>query len=145
MRQRSLLQICISLLKCEIYKIIQEQLLKICKKKRIWIRKWILKREEYGILNRLMTELALEEPQDYRNIMRMPGNKFEEYYNLVVPLIQRQDTYMRLVIPVKVKLEITVRFLAGGEYFKYLSSFHPRSTVCHRLSFMCIHTSTDNQ
>lgn len=72
-----------------------------------------------------MRELALEEPEDYRNILRMSSTRFEELLQLVTPLIQWRDTNMGNAIPARVKLEITLRYLAGGETLKYLLfNFH---------------------
>jgi hypothetical protein len=69
-----------------------------------------------------MREVAEEEPQDYRNILRMSMSQFEDLLQLVTPLIQRQNTEMRLAIPARVKLEVTLRYLAGGETLKFLAS-----------------------
>ncbi len=64
---------------------------KICgKRKRMWTRKWILRRDQLGISNTLMQEVALEELDDFKNIIRMSASKFEELLSLVEPLIQKK-------------------------------------------------------
>lgn len=90
------------------------------KRKKIWTKMWIQRRNNLGLSN-LMRELADEEPEDFKNIVRMTDVQFHELLQLVAPLIQRNDTKMREALPAKLKLEITLRFLAGGESFRFLS------------------------
>ncbi len=69
-----------------------------------------------------MKELAVEEPADYINLIRMTEDKFRELLELVEPMIQKKDTRLRMALPAKAKLELTLRFLAGGESLRFLST-----------------------
>lgn len=91
------------------------------KKRRWWVRPWIQRRAELGASSMLLKELREEDPETYRNTMRMPNSKFDELLELVIPLIRKQDTNMRQAIPCKTKLEITLRCLATGDSFRSLS------------------------
>lgn len=53
----------------------------------------------------------------FQNCTRISSEDFELLINLIGPKIAIQDTNMRSVISVKVRLAATFRFLATGEYF----------------------------
>lgn len=90
------------------------------RKKRIWVRKWINRRLVQGASDNLFKELALEDPIAYRKILRLPCEKFEELLEKIHPLIQKKNTLMRLAIPSRTKLEITLRYLATGDSYQSL-------------------------
>nr|CAH7736148.1 unnamed protein product [Callosobruchus chinensis] len=46
---------------------------------------------------------------------------FEILLEKVAPAIQRQDTNMRSAIPAKIKLDVTLSFLATGSSYRMLS------------------------
>lgn len=90
------------------------------KQRRWWVRPWIQRREELGASSRLLQELKEEDPETYRNVLRMTAPQFQELLELVEPLIKKQDTVFRQAIPCKTKLEITLRYLATGDSFRSL-------------------------
>lgn len=90
------------------------------KRRTLWIRKWINRREELGASNTLLRELAAEDVSEYFKFMRMNSLKFEELLELVMPFITKADTVMRKAIPPKTKLQITLRYLATGDTFSSL-------------------------
>lgn len=53
--------------------------------------------------------------------MRMSVEKFNELLRLVEPHISKADTLMRKVVPARVKLEITLQFLASGDSYQSLT------------------------
>lgn len=55
--------------------------------KRIWVREWIKRRTVLGASENLLTELALEDPEEYRLCLRMKTENFEQLLNLVSPTI----------------------------------------------------------
>jgi len=91
------------------------------KQRRWWVRPWIQRREELGASSRLLQELKEEDPETYRNVLRMTAPQFQELLELVEPLIKKQDTVFRQAIPCKTKLEITLRYLATGDSFRSLA------------------------
>lgn len=52
--------------------------------------------------------------------------------NRLKPSIQKQDTMMRGALPAKLKLEVTLRYLATGDSFKTLQYMYRvgKSTIC---------------
>lgn len=89
-------------------------------KKRLWVKKWISNRDYLGASSTLLKELAVDDQLSYRNIMRLSTENFENLLCLTRSMIQKQDTNMRMALPAKLKLEITLRFLATGDSFKSL-------------------------
>jgi len=92
------------------------------KEKRIWVREWIKRRTVLGASENLLTELALEEdPEEYRLCLRMTTENFEQLLNLVSPTIQ--DTILRDALPARIKLQITLNYLATGNSYRTLQHF----------------------
>lgn len=92
------------------------------RKKKPWTRKWIRRRNALGG-GLLLRELREEDPRSFQNIMRMDTERFDELLHMIENTIQRADTEMRAAIPARLKLEVTLRFLATGDSFKSLSYF----------------------
>jgi len=59
---------------------------------RLWVRKWIRRRETRGASALLLKELSVEDPQEYRQCLRLTPESFETLLNLIVPVIQWTDT-----------------------------------------------------
>lgn len=100
------------------------------KKKRVWMRQWISRRSALGG-EVLMRELAVEDPKSYTNALRMSTDRFNELLGMIEDSIQRKDTQFRLALPARLKLEVTLRYLATGDCFKSLSFFFrvPTSSI----------------
>jgi len=77
----------------------------------------------HGNLIRLIRELAIEDKSEYKSFMRMTPEQFEFLLQKISPKIQRDDTVMRPAIPEKIKLELTLSFLATGNSYRSLSHF----------------------
>ena len=58
-------ELLLQLLRMGVKELCQEVLLKKKKKKRIWVRDWISRRNELGASSRLLRELAGEDPASY--------------------------------------------------------------------------------
>lgn len=69
----------------------------------------------------LLAELQQEPSGKFENFCRMSATDFEFLLGQVGPLIQKQDTNMRLAIPAKERLAVTLRFLATGDNYASLS------------------------
>lgn len=93
------------------------------KQKRIWTRPWLLRRDTHGASVGLLTELAIEDHQEYRQCLRMNPIQFESLLTKLSPRIQRKDTHLRPAIPAKIKLEVTLSYLATGNSYLSLSHF----------------------
>ena len=84
------------------------------------MRTWIARREMYGAPSTLLPELADENPSPYKTHLRMTVKKFEELLGNVETKISRTNTTMRNAIPLRTKLEITLRYLASGDSYQSL-------------------------
>ena len=107
-----------------------------------WVRSWLQRRTLYGQYEKLMSELCLEDPQSFKNFLRMEPHVFEELLHCVGTRIRKQDTFRKALEP-GLKLAVTLPYLATGNSCKSLqSSFrvayklhlqvHPRSLRYHK-------------
>ena len=87
--------------------------------RRVWVRKWLSRRQEFGQYERLLTELHMEDERGYKNYLRITPDLFHEKVEKVTPRLQKQSTFMREPLQVGLKLAVTLRFLATGN--SYLS------------------------
>ncbi|CAK1582633.1 unnamed protein product [Parnassius mnemosyne] len=69
---------------------------------------------------RLLSNLIQEPSGQFDNFCRMSSIDFEYLLQLIGPRIKKQDTVFRDSIPTKVRLAVTLRFLATGDSFKSL-------------------------
>lgn len=132
--------------------IISEHLMEVCKgkikkmqkkqqrkRRRWWTRPWVMRRIEKGASSNLLVEIAVEDPEAYRNHLRMSENQFVELYEKVKLKIQKQNTIMREALPAKLKLQITLRYLATGDSFGTLEVLYrvPRCTIGRFMPEVC--------
>ncbi|XP_046684556.1 uncharacterized protein LOC124370312 [Homalodisca vitripennis] len=61
--------------------------------------------------------------KEYKKCLRMTPIKFNELLDMVSDKIKREDTMMREAIPSRLKLEVTLNFLATGNNYRSLSHF----------------------
>jgi hypothetical protein len=59
-------------------------------------------------------ELATEDPEEFKKVLRMNEDSFNFILALVDPIIRRQDINMREAISSRDRLTVTLRFLATG-------------------------------
>lgn len=109
------------------------------KQKEWWVRDWIRRREERGCYMTLLKELETEDPNAYRNFVRLSNADFNYLLNLVAPLITKEDTVMRKAIPAGEKLCVTLRYLATGETFSSLQYLFriPKNTISTFIFDVC--------
>ena len=103
--------------------------------RRLWVRKWIRRRETRGASALLLKELSVEDPQEYRLCLRLTPESFETLLNFIAPVIQRTDTNLRDAIPARVKVEVTLNFLAtelSNIYFVFQN--HQYQSSCQKSS-----------
>lgn len=67
-----------------------------------------------------LAELLAEPSGQFDNFTRMSASDFEYLLEKVSPLISKKDTLKRDAIPAKIRLAITLRFLATGDSFDSL-------------------------
>lgn len=121
----------------EIDSIIQEEIVR--PKKRIWTRKWISRRTTRGASAQLLKELREEDPEEYRLCLRLTPSKCESLLNKISPIIQKSDTLLRDAIPARIKLEVTLNFLATGNSYRTLSHLFrvPKASISKFVPEVC--------
>ena len=109
------------------------------RRRRQWTRPWIQRRSHHGAHHALLQELTTEDPDGFRNFLRMDKADFDELLTKVTPLIHRQDTWMREAISVSERLSITLRYLATGDSYQSLEYLYriPKSTLSSMIPETC--------
>lgn len=74
-------------------------------------------------MQQMFNELTSEPSGEFDNFCHMSSSDFESLLQRVSPLISKNDTQFREAIPPKVRLAITLRFLASGDSYKSLHYF----------------------
>lgn len=106
--------------------VLSEELLQICadelkrKPRSTWVREWI-KNKTLGASCTIIRELYTSDPKEYKALMRLTPDQFEDILAMISPSISSIDTVMREALPARLKLEITLAFLATGTNFRILS------------------------
>lgn len=99
------------------------------KRKRFWMKEWFKKRRTFSY-HKLLDELRLSSPSDYRSYLRMDHSTFIELLNMITPFILKKDTHLREAITPNLRLSCTLRFLATGSNFeelKFITAISPQS------------------
>lgn len=101
------------------------------KNRKVWVKPWVERRFRFGASSALVKELKNEDPAGYRNLLRIRADKFDELLEMVQEMLSKQNTKLRMAIPVTTKLEITLRYLATGDSFKSLEYLFrvPETTI----------------
>lgn len=98
------------------------------KRRRLWAKNWLLQRNKFSHMT-LLKELAEEEPQDFKNYLRMDEECFEDLLLQVTPKIEKKNTVMRESVSARERLVVTLQFLASGrnyENLKFSSAISPQ-------------------
>ena len=81
----------------------------------MWVRPWLLQREEKGAYHNIMAELYPTDIPGFTNFMRITPEFFEMIKTRLEPRLARQATNYRVQISVREKLALTIRYLATGQ------------------------------
>ena len=83
----------------------------------MWVRPWLLKREERGAYHNIVAELYAIDIPGFTNFMRMTPEFFEMIKTRLEPRLARQATNYRAPISVGEMLALTIRYLATGDSY----------------------------
>lgn len=107
-------------------KVLCEELLEICthelqkKERETWVRDW-MNNKDLGASDTIIRELYFNDPQEYKAVMRLTTQQFDELLSMISPIITCDDTLMRKALPSRLKLEVTLAYLASGTNSRMLS------------------------
>jgi len=83
-------------------------------------RDW-MDNKEHGASETIITELRDNDLLEFKSVIRLIPKQFDELLLVISPIISRSDTVMRPALPSRLKLEITLAFLASGTNSRMLS------------------------
>ena len=78
-------------------------------KRKIWVKKWLLARENKSVYNNLFQELRVDDAESYRRYLRMNTDTLQELLQSVTPKLEKRGTTMRK--PLSVGKKIYARFV----------------------------------
>lgn len=78
-----------------------------------------------------MGELEKEDPQKFKNMLRMELAMFNELEARLTPRLLKNDTNYWRALPPRLKLAITLKYLATGDHYKTHAGF-PGASQHHR-------------
>ncbi|VEN60025.1 unnamed protein product, partial [Callosobruchus maculatus] len=90
------------------------------KKRRWWTQSFYKSRSRYNCTN-MIVDLLKEPSGKFHNFCRISYEDFELLLNKIGPQVQKKDTHLRLSIPAKERLAVTLRYLASGDSYQSLS------------------------
>jgi len=102
------------LLLVQITEVLEEEIAR----EKVWVRKWLVRRSTHGGSALLLKELYAGDPAKYRACLRKSPEMFDTLHDMIVIAIQRSDNLMRDAIPSRIKLEVTLSFLATGNSYR---------------------------
>lgn len=91
-------------------------------------------------MEKMFTEMLYEPSGEFENFSRMSLADFEFLLHKIGPRITKQDTDWRKAIPAKVRLAITLRFLATGDSYRSLHYLFKISSqvICKIIPEVCV-------
>lgn len=109
------------------------------RRRRAWMWPYLQRRMQYGHYDTLMDELYNENPELYRNFLRMDRKMFNKIVECVTPRIEKKTTNFRKPIDPGTRVAITLRYLATGDSYKSLQySFRvANNTICNIVPDTC--------
>ena len=74
----------------------------------------------HGDYHQLLQELNREDPNGFKNFLRIKPELFQEMVERLKPILQKKETKMLDPLPVGLKVAVTLRFLATGNTYTSL-------------------------
>ncbi|XP_065356336.1 uncharacterized protein LOC135950730 [Calliphora vicina] len=87
--------------------------------RRYWVKPFLQNREIHSLESHLLKDI-LWDSKDYKNFCRLNVESFEVLLGQVHHKIKKQNTVMRTSISSRIRLAITLRFLATGDSYRSL-------------------------
>ena len=94
--------------------------LKPKRRHRMWVKPWIMERDDKGAYTTIMADLYNTGMPSFRNYIRMTPEFFEMLKERLAPRLTERRTNWREPLSVGLKIAATLRFLATGETYTSL-------------------------
>ncbi|RVE49631.1 hypothetical protein evm_005688 [Chilo suppressalis] len=98
-------------------------------RKRRWWMVTIHRSRTRETINQQLAELLAEPSGEFDNFVRMSCTDFEYLLQKISPMVSKQDTTWREAVPTKIRLALTLRFLATGDDYIISSSLISRIII----------------
>nr|XP_029720858.1 protein ALP1-like [Aedes albopictus] len=85
-----------------------------------WVNPFLSRRVDHDLEEHLLKDVLWEDGDEYRNFCRMDISSFESLLSQVKASIEKEDTIFRLAITARVRLALTLRFIATGDSYRSL-------------------------
>lgn len=83
------------------------------------MKEWLKNKSTFSHIS-LVNTLKVQEPEDFKNYLRMDNESFSELLALVRPKIEKKETWLRETVSAEERLIATLRFLATGRSYEDL-------------------------
>ena len=81
----------------------------------MWVKPWLRRRINLGLYETLVQELKFEDESEYKKLLHIAPQDFDEFWGLIQNDITKAKTNMRDSIPANINLATIIRFLATGD------------------------------
>ena len=104
-----------------------------------WVKPWVAQRDQVCMYSKLMKLLREHDPEDFRQMLRVTPQMFDEILERVTPLIAKETTNFRRPLEPGLKLALTLWHLATGEKYRAMrfSWSVPHNTICKVVREVC--------
>lgn len=108
------------------------------RKRRLWVRQWIQRRQLENSIEKLIADLK-EDGNAFKDYFRMSPEKFDFLLDKVRPIIAKKDTHFRKAISPASRLSVTLRYLVSGDSYRSLTLLYgiPHNTISGIVSETC--------
>ena len=89
------------------------------RRRTFWSHEWLKQRDNDQ--STVYSKIEEEDPEQFFNAFRMNKETFYKLLNRIEHILERENTNMRKAISAKVRLQVTLCYLATGSSFKMLS------------------------
>ena len=86
----------------------------------MWVKPSLGRRINLGLYETLVQELRFEDESEYKKLLRMTPQDFQEILGLIQDDITKAKTNMRDSVPANMKLAVTIQFLVTGDNYTNL-------------------------
>ena len=81
------------------------------KRKRMWAKDWLKKRNELGAFQTIIHELRVKDEKGFKQMLRLDVHLFDKLLDMVATKIKKQDTTYRQSISPPERLAITLNLI----------------------------------
>ena len=101
------------------------------RKRSIWTRCWLRRRQFYGQYERLMSEVIREDERGFRNYTRICPELYQELVERVGPRLLKKDTFKYSFLTIVHAVELPYNFRGTSVARPWCNRSRPSRQTCH--------------